>query len=47
MNNIYINIYMIIFIKCIKVKMMEVNKVSYAVDYPEDIKVIENELNNI
>ena len=33
--------------KGIKVKMMEVNKVSYAVDYPEDIKVIENELNNI
>jgi len=28
--------------KGIKVKMMEVNKVSYAVDYPEDIKVIEN-----
>ena len=33
--------------KGIKVKMMEVNKVSYAVDYPEDIKVIENELNNV
>ena len=28
--------------KGIRVKMMEVNKVSYAVDYPEDIKVIEN-----
>ena len=28
--------------KGIKVKMMEINKVSYAVDYPEDIKVIEN-----
>ena len=27
--------------KGIKVKMMEVNKVSYAVDYPEDIKMIE------
>ena len=27
--------------KGIKVKMLEVDKVSYAVDYPEDIKVIE------
>jgi len=33
--------------KGIKVKMMEVNKVSYAVDYPEDIKVIENEFNKL
>ena len=28
--------------KGIKVKMLEVNKISYAVDYPEDIKLIEN-----
>ena len=27
--------------KGIKVKMLEVDKISYAVDYPEDIKVIE------
>ena len=29
--------------KGMKVKMMTVDKVSYAVDYPEDIKVIENQ----
>ncbi len=29
----------------IPVKMLEVNHVSYAVDYPEDIKVIEDKLN--
>ena len=33
--------------KGMKVKMMEVNKVSYAVDYPEDIKIIENELKKV
>jgi len=31
--------------KGMKVKMVDVNKVSYAVDYPEDIKFIEKELN--
>ena len=38
-------------IRCIekgmKVKMVEVNKISYAVDYPEDIKIVENELRKI
>ena len=29
----------------IPVKMLEVSHVSYAVDYPEDIKVIEDKLN--
>lgn len=29
----------------IPVKMLEVNNVSYAVDYPEDIKIIESKLN--
>jgi len=32
--------------KGIKVKMLEINEVSYAVDYPEDIKIIENNLKN-
>jgi 3-deoxy-manno-octulosonate cytidylyltransferase (CMP-KDO synthetase) len=31
--------------KGMKVKMLKVDKVSYAVDYPEDIKVIEENLN--
>jgi len=26
--------------------MLEINEVSYAVDYPEDIKIIENNLKN-
>jgi 3-deoxy-manno-octulosonate cytidylyltransferase (CMP-KDO synthetase) len=33
--------------KGMKVKMVEVNKISYAVDYPEDIKIVENELRKI
>jgi 3-deoxy-manno-octulosonate cytidylyltransferase (CMP-KDO synthetase) len=33
--------------KGMKVKMVEVNKVSYAVDYHADIKIIENELKRI
>jgi len=33
--------------KGIPVKMVKVDKVSYAVDYPEDIKIIENELTRI
>lgn len=31
--------------KGIPVKMVETDKVSYAVDYPEDVKIIENQLN--
>tara|TARA_R110002020_G_scaffold12072_5_gene44747 strand:- start:4011 stop:5675 length:1665 start_codon:yes stop_codon:yes gene_type:complete len=33
--------------KGMEVKMVEVNKISYAVDYPEDIKIVENELRKI
>tara|TARA_R110002049_G_scaffold112967_1_gene262926 strand:- start:5671 stop:7335 length:1665 start_codon:yes stop_codon:yes gene_type:complete len=33
--------------KGMEVKMVEVNKISYAVDYPKDIKIVENELRKI